>query len=274
MKRDYLSQILPLLPGFHDPRRWFVEGLEHLDVARARNRGAILTTAHLGYPRLIPPILHAHGYDVAQVSVKGPAHLWNRLEQEEMLAKGSNLRRWIHARTRVVIPKQRNPRDIVVNLDVRPILDALSRNQAVMIAGDGMRAVDFARLSLLGRIYPFPTGFMKIAMLTKSDILPVFAIDGNRRSQIRVEIHPPLAIDPLGDIVTNLQLFADILDRQIKRTPHLWYRWNLENLFDKTLEWSESEIRHRYDDGWGGGRWSRPRMKKPARAQSGTNNPS
>src|SRR5687768_6205067 len=67
IKRAYLADFLPLLPDFKNPRRWDVEGLEHLDDALVRKHGVILTTAHLGYPRLIAPILRASGYDVVQI---------------------------------------------------------------------------------------------------------------------------------------------------------------------------------------------------------------
>ena len=83
IKRAYLSEILPLLPAFDDPRRWPVEGLEHLDHALARKRGAILATAHLGYPRLIAPILETHGYEVRQVVAGGARREKREREEKE-----------------------------------------------------------------------------------------------------------------------------------------------------------------------------------------------
>jgi lauroyl/myristoyl acyltransferase len=264
IKRAYLAKFLPLLPSFDDPHQWLVQGLEHLDDALVRNRGAILTTAHLGYPRLIAPILRAYGYEVTQVvdGEAGPSAQKRKHAFEDLLADASNFRRWIYERTRVVIFRK-DSRDIAASLDVRPIFDALSRNQVVMIVGDGMRAVEFARLSLLGRVYPFPTGFMKIAMLTKAPLLPVFVVEGDRRNRLRLEIHPPLQIDPAGDVDMNLQLFADILDVQIRRTPHLWNRWKTKNVFDRALAWSESQIRLRYE-----ARWNKPASEREDNEQN------
>jgi lauroyl/myristoyl acyltransferase len=245
-KRAYLAQILPQFRDFDNPRRWPVEGLEYLDDALSGNRGAILTTAHLGYARLIAPILGVHGYEVKQV-IGGAGRFKQSRKEEELLAKRSDFRRWINERTRV---RRDGSRDIVANLDVRPIFETISRNQAVVFAADGMRALEFARPSLLGKIYPLPTGFMKIAMQTEAPVLPVFAIDGDRRNRIRVEIHPPLEIDPTGGAAKNVQLFADVLERQIQRTPHLWNRWKIRNLLDKVFQCSESDVRLRYDARW------------------------
>ena len=255
IKRAYLVEILPLLSGFQDPGKWPVSGLEHLDGALAQTRGAILTTGHFGYPRLIGPILEAHGYQVRQVVAEGTDRSTKKRRHEEWIANGSGLRRWLDERTRVAIERV-GPRDIVAGLDVRPIFDALARNQAVMIVGDGMRAVEFARLSFLGRTYPFPTGFMKIAMLTKAPVLPTFVVDGNRSNRIRLEIHPPLPIDPEGDVLENLQLFVDVLDAQVRHTPYLWNRWNVKNVFETALQWSESEVRGRHD-----ARWHQPKRR-------------
>lgn len=244
-RQYYLTRILPCLTRFEDASKWHVEGLEHLDEALALDRGAILVSAHLGHVKLIPPILRGRGYAISEVvagSYDSPAR---RRERERQDRRASRFRSYIHQRTRIRADL-RKPEDIPATLDVRPILDALSRNSAVLILGDGLRSAEFVRMSLLGKTYPYPVGFLKIGMMTGAPLLPTFAVDGERGSRIRIEIHPALEVDPSADITTNLATFANLLDRQLRKTPHLWHRWDEENCFERALEWAARDLRTRH----------------------------
>ncbi len=210
---------LPFVRGFHDPRRWPVRGLEHLDGALRNGRGAVLVVSHFPYTPLIPPILRVHGYDVLHISRAG-----------------------VDA-SHSAVP---------AGLNVRPIFDALSRNRAVVIAGDGIRSSSFTSVQLFGREFPLPSGFMRIAMTADSPVLPVFAVRGTRRNPVQVEIEAPLAVDPAGTLPQNLQRFADSLTRRVREQPHLWLHWRLADLFEHAAAWSRSDLGTRYGEPWGG----------------------
>jgi KDO2-lipid IV(A) lauroyltransferase len=201
--------------GFDDPHLWPLVGREHLDAALALGRGAILATGHLGWWLLIAPILRVHGYAVVQTA--GPYFEKQRRRGHGFLG----------------------PDDIAVTLDVRPIFAALARNRPVLIAGDGRHSLEFAPAILLGRSYPLPTGFMKIAMATRCPVLPVFGLEGARRGSILIEVRPPLRVDPARSAVANLAEYARVLDHQLRRTPHLWTRWDTPDLFEKRRSWVE-----------------------------------
>ncbi|MGH7556480.1 MAG: lysophospholipid acyltransferase family protein [Gemmatimonadota bacterium] len=243
-KRVYLSRVLPGLPGSNLPKKWPVVGLAHLDAALERGRGVLLITAHFGYGHIIPNALAVHGYEVARVlaELRRPEA---RESLEAWLARGSIFRRRFYARIRR-LAEPLGPDDMVANLDIRPIIERLSRNGIVMTTGDGLRSSQFSNLPLLGSMYPFPNGFMKIAMLTDASVLPTYAVQDGRAGRIRVEIHPALPVDPQLDVEENLRLIGESLEEQVRQRPHLWTRWIIPNWFQVAREWSRDDGKDRY----------------------------
>lgn len=214
-KRLYLMNVLPRLRDFHDPWLWLVQGREHLDRALTESRGVVLLTGHFGYGRLIPHVLRVHGYEVLLV---------------------------VHAEPGARVGAY----EIPAGLDVRPIFRALAGNGTVLSTGDGMAAAEFVRLSLLDKPYPYPTGMIKIAMMTEASVLPVFACEGDRRLPVHVVIHPPLPIDASADVAANVGEFANVLDRQLRAMPHLYNRWSRKRWFETVLRRSELSLTKRY----------------------------
>ena len=229
-KQIYLWRILPRHPGFGKSRLLTVTGLEHLEDAREKGRGAILITAHLGYPHIIPRLLEARGYAVRQM-LADREEFKRMHEFQERLEHSSWLRRAIYDKTKVRT-ESLYPSDIVASLDVRPLVSALGRNEIVMIAGDGLAATQFMRFPLFGKPYPFPTGVVKIALATGATLLPVFAVPAVRSRGIRVDIEPPLLMDPEVGLDINLTQFVNVLRKRLERTPHLWLRWKVPNWFE------------------------------------------
>lgn len=221
--RSRLRHLMPGLRGFDDPSRWPVIGRERLDEALGQERGAILLAAHLAYASLIGPILRVHGIPLVQVASKR-LHETTRARQTRYATTGSRFRRTVYARTRVTADTL-EPGDLEASLDVRPIVRALARNRAVFLVGDGQRALEFAPHPVLGKPFHFPTGFARIAMATGAPVLPVFAFEGTRRHPVRVEIRAPLAIDPTASAADNVADFAQMLDAELRRAPHLWQKW-------------------------------------------------
>lgn len=242
--RMYLWRLLPGLPKAADSRTWPVQGLEHLNAALERRKGVLLVTAHFGYGHIIPAALAAHGHSVARV-IAELEHLEAMRQTEEWLAGGTWLRRYVHARTRVLADRL-GREDMVAGLDVRPIFARLSSNGIVMTAGDGLRSMQFVELPLLGRSHPFPVGLMKIALASGASVLPVFAVQNGRAGRIRVEIHPAISLDPSLPVEENLRALVEVIEDQIRRIPELWHRWMIPNWFQAAQEWSNGDPSKRY----------------------------
>jgi hypothetical protein len=162
-------------------------------------------------------------------------HRWH-----ERLANGSSFKRFVF---RNLIIDPRELQDIRADIDIRPILSALSRNQPVIVLGDGLRSSEYVRLPLLGKTYPFPVGFMKIASLTGAPILPAFAVETSPEFRLQIEIQPPLSIEPSLCVAANMEKFSAALDERLRLTPHQWHRWSTVNVFDNANEWSRSKER-------------------------------
>jgi KDO2-lipid IV(A) lauroyltransferase len=225
-----LKDIFPRLCRRKTKSLWKIEGTEYLEESLAAGRGAILLTAHLGYSKFITPILRSHGYHAVSVVAKSLECVQQELRIERWLeSTGSRRARILHFLRRT--PYERNC--IAAQLDIRPILSALAANRPVVLAGDGLKAAEFAQLPLLGGSYPFPKGFMKIAMLAKAAILPAFALEGDDGHRIVVHIGPPLEVDPEASVEANLMKFAQVLEEQIRGTPHLWFRWPIKEAMER-----------------------------------------
>jgi lauroyl/myristoyl acyltransferase len=201
-------------------------------------------TAHFGYGHLIPKALAAHGHEVARVTAE-LGRVEARDKKERSLQRRHKLKKYIHARTRV-LADQLGPDDMVANLDVRPILARLSRNGIVMTTGDGLRSLQFTHLPLLGQMYPFPNGLLKVAMQVGASVLPVYAIQDGRFGKIRIEIQPALPVDARLEITENVRMLAESLEEQLRRRPHLWYRWTVANWFKVAMEWSNADRQTRF----------------------------
>jgi lauroyl/myristoyl acyltransferase len=241
-RTSLLMYPMPRLRGFDDRRRWPIDGLEHLDDALASKRGVLLVTAHVGYGNLIGPILRVHGYDVVLIAARF-LHAIERERAERWRTTGSRFRRPVYERTRVVA-EILGPDDLEASLDVRPIVHALARNRVVLIAGDGQRSLRYETFPILGRSYRFSSGFMKIAMLSGCAVLPIFAVNGERGRRVLVELGPPLSVDPTATAAANLELFACVLDERLRDAPHLWAKWENEDLFAE----SDAPPDHHFDD--------------------------
>lgn len=232
-KRKDLMMNLPAHASFVGSHCWDIQGLEYLDEALAQGRGAMLVTGHFGFGRMIGPVLQASGYELLVLRAMGmESERRRRLKGITEHAKGTA--------AKLINHKVSEAR---ADLDIRPIINALAQNKVTKIAGDGLRSSEFELFHLLGKEYPFPTGFMKIAAMCGAAVLPAFAGEGRVDHAFRVEILPALRVNPNAGVRENLERFAQVFDHQLQRAPHQWHRWKVKDIFRRVIEWSKSEQR-------------------------------
>ena len=210
-----------------------IEGLEHLDEALERGKGAILATAHFGFGRMIKPVLRSRGRRVLFVGdpprplppdSRPEPRPRRRLTRAERLAR--------ELRLMGSGGREEMGGDIAPGLNLLPCLQALEQNEVLVILPDGRRAQALHALPVAGIEIPFAPGAVSIARSTGAALLPSFVVDEPGRTgpaSVRLVIHPPLDLqvseDRRADIEENLRRFASVYEQQIRAYPHN-FRWD------------------------------------------------
>jgi KDO2-lipid IV(A) lauroyltransferase len=218
LQRRDLAWIWPQLQGFAHSQHCPIEGLHHIDAALSQGNGAILLTAHFGYGRLIKPLLRKRQYPVLVV---GPQIV------KEPGQKPSRRRIYRNSLLRLPRFSASKDNDLPTGLNVRPLVDALRRNQLLVMTADGLRASTLVCANLLGELVPFASGPFSLAKGTGAQILPTFVVDSEADAiGIKVVIQEPMAIADTGrpkcDLQSNIDRFAQHLESFIRHFPHLY----------------------------------------------------
>jgi lauroyl/myristoyl acyltransferase len=166
--RSFVNQFV-LVRGTAGERRGLgpieLHGAAYLEAALAERRGLMLISGHFGLPPLIGLALEQRGLPV--VSVGGL-----RAERVDVVV-GRDV--WAAARS------------------MQRVRDALADGQVCVLLIDTPRGRYMEPLFLQGRI-PVAAGAFRLAQLTRSPLLPVFAVHTGTRPRFRVEIGPPLPV--------------------------------------------------------------------------------
>lgn len=241
--RGRFTRTWPQVRGFRGSDAIRVEGLEHLDAALADGRGALIVTGHFGYARLVKPILRATGRSVLLV---GPGRRPGRKDMPPHLTR---LGSFVHT-SLLRLPRashfddrwQRTVgEDLPTGLNLRPLIAALGRNEALVILADGRVAQALRPVTLGGiRMYLAP-GAMSLARETGAAVLPTFVVDDPDRTgpdALRLVVHPPLELQVTGDLQAdlceNLGRFAAVWEQQLRTHPHNFHwTWVRDGVFGR-----------------------------------------
>ena len=238
---------LPKLDGFYNPEHWPVYGLQNLDSALSKGRGVILVITHFGYSRLLKYFLRMRGYKLWAVGAQKSKRIKAEKKVKQM-SKQTAFRKFMYDRLQV--PTVVQDVDLYANINLRPLVEVLKNNEILVINGDAQHAASFANLPLLGQLYPFPVGFMSLAVSTGAAILPAWVNDSGEGHGMKTIIGKPLVADSNGaarlDSSSNIEGFARIFESYIERYPHLFKIWTKENWFEKRRARSRKELTKRY----------------------------
>ena len=237
-RKGQFTLIWPNVRNFAGVGRIPIEGLEHLDEALARGKGAILVSAYFGYVRMIKPVMRSRGRPI--VLVGHPQATSSALYGRE--PRLTRVGTFVHTRllhlpqASLTDARWRDAlgTDLATSFDLREVVEALERNQTLGILADGRRTEARHLATVAGVEIPFAPGAVSIARSTGAALLPTFVVDEPGRSgpaSLRLVIHPPLELqvtdDARADTQENLRRFARVYEAQTRAYPHnfLWERW-------------------------------------------------
>jgi len=207
---DYFK--LPWI-GRRSIHRWATahEGIEYLDAALARNRGALLMTCHLGLWELGAIYLHYGGYDLTVVGLVDREH------------EGiTEFRDWMRTRQNIGVINRDG-----YHLAALTISQLLAQNKIVAVLGDRLVGEKGIEVDFMGRRVPFPVGPFRLARTTGATMLPCFVIRQGRG--YRGIIEPPIGIPAAGsgaspdDFQGPVQELARRFERRICKHLDQWY---------------------------------------------------
>ena len=176
-------------------------------VACARERGAIVLTAHLGNWELLA---HAHGV------LGHPVTLIHRPMRNVRVDDAiTSVRASAGTRT---IPKKAAAREAI---------RTLRRGGIVAIPSDQNQTTRYGVfVDVFGRSACTTPGVARLAALTGAPVYPVFIVRDGETGRHRIEIQPELEMVSTGDrdadIVTNTQRCSRIVEEMVRRHPEQW----------------------------------------------------
>lgn len=191
------------------------EGVEHVQQALARGKGAIILTGHFGNWELLAASISA--------TVAPLTPIVRELRSARLNALVSSYR------------EKGGYTTIDRDTGVRHALRCLKRNELLGIVADVDTAVSGVFVDFFGRRAYTPYSPVAIALKTGAAILPTFIVrqpDGSHHAIIE----PPLALKRTSmkekDLVVNTQKFTKIIESYIRRYPTQWIwmhrRWKTQ----------------------------------------------
>jgi len=183
-------------------RRVTVAGLDRLEDALARGRGAILLSAHLGNWELGGLTLALLGHPVTTVYRPFGNPRIDRLFEARRNARGFTA--------------------IPIGSAARELAGTLRRGGAVALLGDRDFSAHVHPVPFFGQPASLPRGPAVLAARTRAPIVPAFLVRGVDDHYL-LEFEPP--IDPAGNgDVEHLQArIVEALERTIGAHPHQWF---------------------------------------------------
>ncbi len=188
-------------------RRVEARGLERLDAALNRGRGAIAVTAHWGAVELIPPVLFARGYPVSVVLEAKTPRLRAALER---LVVGRDVELIISSRGDRVLER---------------IFGALARGRVLVTQVDEVdawRKRKARTIRLFGKTLFFDHTLDFIAKRSGAASVGIFC---KRLERLRYALScEEIALDPAAENVSAKAL--SLWERRTIEAPEQWYQWS------------------------------------------------
>ena len=192
----------PFFEEAHLKRICKINGLENLDLALAKRRGAIMISMHTGNYELIATALAARGYGLASVLKADPADPLFKIISPSRAYKGIKI---------INVLKENMYRET---------LKALARNRTVCLLADtGALEGRHEMLPFLGKKVPVATGWLTLARRSGAPVVPV--ISRREGKKLIINFYEPLFVykDNRGEIMLKI---GKLFENFVENHPEQW----------------------------------------------------
>lgn len=187
-------------------------GIENLEAGRARGRGTIIVTAHLGHWELGGLMLTRHGWPLTVVTLEEPSTELTRWRDE--------CRALLGIRTLAVGPG--HPFSFV------ELIQTLRRNELVAMLVDRPHAGSGAPVRYFGAMTEFSTAPALLAHHTGATVLPAFVLQKPDGQYVSFA-DPPIDLiedrDPRIALAENTQRLATSFEAIVREHPDQWFNY-------------------------------------------------
>lgn len=209
-KRQFESLVFNrFTTGFID-RNVSIEGIEYVDAALSKGKGAIILVAHFGSFLFVPLVLTYKNYKITQLSA-GPG-IAVPLSPAYHIISENKLRENTDQAIRFLRADQ----------SLAEVFKLLDNNELLVVAIDGRHGKNWVEVEMFGRKAMLLPGPVRIALKAGAPIIPAFMIRNEDETQ-KLVFEPPIEMQVCEGkketVLINAQRLADIFERYISRYP-------------------------------------------------------
>jgi len=188
------------------------QGFEHLEAARAKGRGIIIVTAHLGNWELGGILLSLRGLPMTVITLDEPT--------TALTAWRDAYRRRLGIKTIAVGPGR--------EFAFVEMIQTLRRGECVAMLVDRPHAGTGTPVQLFGREAEFSSGPALLWQHSQAPVVPAFVVQrpsGRYLSFAEPEVPMQAAADSRAALAANTQAVASIFETVIRRYPEQWFNY-------------------------------------------------
>jgi len=193
------------------------EGLENIERALRKGRGAVLLHGHFGNEEFLMPAVGYLGYRVSQMASR-----WEPEIKEGFLYRFPNMVRRYAFKMRIKYRESLPVNFIYVDKGIVGAYKALKSNELLLLAADGREGATEIEADFLGRKALYSQGPMRLALRTGAEVLPIYLVRlENHRHRLIIEkpLELEVTMDTKRDVKVNTQKFVSLLGEYVKSYP-------------------------------------------------------